>query len=82
MPGYDLYRPWWHERLARRWLATWHGRGERQQYDYYRCEGCHAIITHVKIARGGCTCGSGRVRPAILSLAEKARLLLTPWRYA
>jgi len=66
--------------LATRWLAHWHGAGEPHQWQYYRCEGCHGLVTWRRIRQGGCGCGlSNRIRPARLTFAEKARCLLLPW---
>ena len=65
--------------LARRWLAYWHGRGEANQFAYYRCESCRRVITHRRIRSGGCDCGAIRVRPAALRLLERGRLLWLPW---
>ena len=65
--------------LARRWLAWWHGTGGEGQFTFYRCEGCHRLISHRRIRAGGCWCGQVRLRPGRLTLIDKARLLYLPW---
>jgi hypothetical protein len=66
--------------VLKRWLDYWHGIGEEHQYQFYRCEGCGRLVTHKKIKAGGCAClRSFKVRPAQLSLVEKARCLVMPW---
>lgn len=68
------------EHLIKRWLGYWHGEGAENQWAYYRCEGCHRLVTHKRISTGGCECAmSNRIRPARLLMREKARLLLLPW---
>jgi len=67
-------------RWIRRWLAHWHGLGEPTQHEYYRCEGCRAVVTWYRIRSGGCRCReSYRMRPAMLTWREKATLVLVPW---
>lgn len=71
------------ERLATKHLDYWHGIGEAHQYRYYRCVGCRQLITHKRIHKGGCGCGlSNEVRPAVLTLSDKARCLFLPWTVA
>jgi hypothetical protein len=65
--------------LGRRWLAFWYGTYEANQFGFYRCDGCRRIVSWRGIRGGGCGCGAIRLRPAILSLPEKARLLYLPW---
>lgn len=66
--------------LGRRWLAYWHGRGEAHQKEYYRCLACRRLVTWARIRRGGCRCKeSYKISPAMLTWAEKARLLWLPW---
>lgn len=66
--------------LLRRWLVWWHGAGEPHQYEFYRCDACRRVVTWRRIRQGGCVCReSSKIRPAILTFGEKARLLLTPW---
>lgn len=67
------------DQLGRRWLAHCHGVGEASQHDFFRCEGCRGLVTWHRIRSGGCPCMSSRIRPAVLTLGEKARLLLLPW---
>jgi hypothetical protein len=70
------------ENYIQRWLNKWHGHGEPHQYRYYRCHGCHGIVTHHAIEAGGCTCGlSKKVSPAPLRFRDKMGLLLLPWTY-
>lgn len=65
---------------GRRWLAYWHGRGAPHQHEYFRCEGCRRLVTWRRIHAGGCRCRSSiKLRPAMLSRADKARLLWAPW---
>lgn len=61
------------------WLIRWHGRGEGDQAEYYRCRGCRRIITWRAIQKGGCDCGSRHLSPARLAWWEKVRLVLLPW---
>ena len=67
--------------VPQRWLNYWHGQGfEAHQLRYYRCEGCHKLVTWHAIKKGGCPCGfSNKLRPAVLSRWEKVRCLLLPW---
>ena len=69
------------DRLGRWWLTRQHGMGAANQYQFYRCVGCQAIVTWQKIRTGGCGCGEGHVKPAILSRLEKLRLLVVPWAF-
>jgi hypothetical protein len=62
-----------------RWMTYWHGRGEAHQFDYYRCRGCHKLVTWQHIRTGGCACGrSNQISPAMLTWWEKCRLVLLP----
>ena len=62
-----------------RYLTYWHGRGEPEQHDYYRCHGCRRLVTWHAIRKGGCLCGlSNKLGPAVLTTWEKVRLLLLP----
>lgn len=62
------------------WLVWWHGAGEPQQYQFYRCHLCRHLVTHRHIIVGGCACHeSSKISPAKLSLVEKTRLLYLPW---
>ena len=70
------------ERYGRRWLDYWHGAGETQQFQFYRCMGCHKLVTHAMIERGGCRCrlpGCTKVQPTAVLFREKVRLLALPW---
>ena len=68
------------EVFGRPWLVWWHGEGEAHQYQFYRCHGCRAIVTHRHIRAGGCRCHeSVKISPAKLRTGEKVRLLLLPW---
>jgi hypothetical protein len=67
------------EALLLRWLHHFHGAGADNQHDYYECRGCARIITHARIALGGCRCGANTVRPKPLRWWHKARLVLAPW---
>jgi len=70
------------ELWAQRWLNKWHGQGEPHQYRYYRCHGCHDIVTQHAIEKGGCVCGlSKKVSPALLRFKDKVKLLFLPWQY-
>ncbi len=72
------------EQPIKRYLARFHGvpTEPSRQYDYYRCELCHGIVTWKQIANGGCNCGVGsKVRGAHLTVWEKVQLLVTPWRF-
>ena len=72
----------WFENQIQRWLTHWHGQGEPHQYRYYRCHGCHGIVTQKAIDKGGCLCGlSKKVSPAPLRFRDKMGLLLIPWSY-
>jgi hypothetical protein len=67
-------------RVGRPWLLYWHGLGAAHQHEFFRCEGCRRLVTWHLIATGGCRCRQSiRLRPAVLSVADKARLLLLPW---
>ena len=66
--------------LGRRWLAYWHGEGAAHQHQFYRCQGCRRLVTWHRIHRGGCRCQeSYKVAPAVLTLRDKAKVLLLPW---
>ena len=67
--------------ISGRYLNYWHGDGyDENQYRYYRCEGCHGLVTWNAIKIGGCPCAiSNKIRPAALTRMEKARILLLPW---
>lgn len=68
------------ETSLHRWLVYWHGRGEAHQHDYYRCEGCHRIVSWKAIEKGGCSCDLGnKLHEARLKWHEKVRLILCPW---
>ena len=68
------------ERWMIRYLDYWHGKGEDHQYHYYRCDGCRKLVTWKMIAEGGCPCGlSNRLRPAVIRLRDKVKLLLFPF---
>jgi hypothetical protein len=55
---------------------------EARQYQFYRCELCHGLVTWKAIEKGGCPCGVGsRVRAAHLTLWEKVQLFVMPWRF-
>lgn len=70
------------ELWAQRWLNFWHGQGEPWQYRYYRCHGCHGVVTQKAIDLGGCNCAiSKKVSPARLLFREKVKLLLMPWTF-
>lgn len=66
-----------------KWLDWWHPPGDAHQWRYYRCEGCHRLVTWNQIKQGGCRCmTSNRLRPAQLTVWEKARCLIAPWSIA
>lgn len=68
----------------RGYLEYWHGTPDdpEHQVPYYRCLGCHKLVTWKSIRKGGCPCGmSNKIRPAVLQPWEKLRLLLAPWSY-
>ena len=67
------------EALLLRWMQHWHGVPEPHQHDYFECRGCHRIVTHARIAQGGCGCGANTFKPKALRWWHKARLLLAPW---
>jgi hypothetical protein len=68
------------EPVLQRWLVYWHGRGEPTQFPYYRCQGCHRIVTWHAIRKGGCPCKlSNKLSPAALWWYERARLIILPW---
>lgn len=70
------------ETWAQEWLNYWHGQGEPWQYRYYRCHGCHGIVTQKAIDAGGCLCGlSKKVSPGLLRFRDKVKLLLLPWTF-
>lgn len=50
-----------------------------RQYQFYRCDLCHDVVTWKDIEKGGCRCGVGsRVRAAHLTLMDKCKLLFLP----
>jgi hypothetical protein len=67
------------EALLLRWLTHWHGQGQPWQHDYYTCRGCRRLLTHRRLAAGGCRCGANTVVPAALRWWHKARILIFPW---
>lgn len=69
------------EAWANRYFTYWHGGGfDGDQWRYYRCEGCHGLVTWNTIKIGGCLCGmSNKMRPAALTRREKVKLLVMPW---
>lgn len=68
------------ERLAHRYMTYWHGEGAPHQHRYYRCKGCHGLVTWKMIRKGGCDCNmSKELVPANLTMLEKARILGAPW---
>ena len=70
----------WVEQRLEAYLARWHGRGEPEQYPYYRCRGCRHLVTWNQIRRGGCDCQiSNQLTPAQVRWWECGRLLLLPW---
>lgn len=79
---HELQMTWWQKRLEQ-YLASWHGRGDAPyQFQYYRCHGCHRLISWNQIRKGGCDCGtSNKLSPTNIRFWEKAQLLLTPWRW-
>jgi len=66
------------DRLLLRWFTYCHGVGEKNQCMVYRCEKCRRLVTHRRIALGGCVCSSNRVSPTNPSFIEKIRLLAFP----
>lgn len=62
-----------------RYLAYWHGCGEPHQYLFYRCDGCHRLVSWKVIRQGGCRCETNKLRPARLSWGEMVRCLCLPW---
>ncbi len=71
----------WIAQAGARWLNYWFGDGFAEtQYRFYRCDGCKGIVTWNDIKAGGCDCGTSiKIRPAVLTRAEKFRLLVLPW---
>jgi hypothetical protein len=68
------------EEYGHRWLKYWHGAGGVNQYQFYRCHGCHRVVTWKQINSGGCSCkATSKVSPAMLTRWEKVKLLLMPW---
>lgn len=67
------------DRLGRWWIERQHGLGEPQQSQFYRCRLCTRLVSHRRIATGGCRCGGTRISPAMLTWGEKARILALPW---
>lgn len=69
------------ETLLRKRLQRWHGQPDAaHQFDYYRCHGCHRLVTWTAIKKGGCMCGmSNQLSPANLSWRERLLLPLFPW---
>ena len=70
------------EAPVKRWLNYCHGVpvDPKRQVQFYRCDGCHGLVTWHRIANGGCDCGVGsRVRAANLRWHEKVRVLVLPW---
>lgn len=67
--------------LVMRWLAYWHGvPAEPHQFHYYRCRGCHAVLSWAGLRKGNCPCGtSTQFSPARLSRWEEFRMILFPW---
>jgi len=73
-----IYR--WIESLLVRWLRDRHGYGEPQQYHFFRCVACRRLVTWHIIHTGGCVCReTANVRPAVLRLRDKWRLICLPW---
>ena len=72
----------WRGSLLRSYLNVRYGQATdpTRQYQFYRCELCRSLVTWKDIAAGGCRCGVGsRIRAAHLSMAEKCKLLFSPW---
>lgn len=71
------------DELLNRWLTHWHGRGEPDQWAYYRCQGCKRLVSWKAIRKGGCTCGESNklmpTGPPSLSRWRIAALILFPW---
>lgn len=70
------------EQPIKRYLDYWHGApvDPVRQRQFYRCDGCHRLVTWHRIREGGCLCGIGsRVRTASLRWHEKVRLIVFPW---
>ena len=68
------------EKLLTQWLDYNFGNGEEHQFRFYRCYGCHGLVTHKMIQRGGCPCGiDNRVKPAVLSFKDKFSALVLPF---
>lgn len=69
------------DKVGRAWFVRCHGEGMAHQYDVFRCEGCRGLVTHRLIKGGGCPkCLQGtRMRPAVLTVREKLRLLFAWW---
>lgn len=65
--------------LLRKWFVHWHGEGEANQNDLYRCLGCHKIVTWNIIKASGCSCGASRISPTNPSFLEKLKVMVTPW---
>ena len=65
--------------MLRRWFVKHHGEGEHNQYDFYRCDQCHGIVTWRMIRLGGCGCSRSRLRPTNPTMVEAFKLLVLPW---
>jgi hypothetical protein len=64
--------------LLRRWFVHFHGEGEEQQQDLFRCLTCRRLVTHNRVRNGKMCCG-GRVSPTSPTVIETIRLFVLPW---
>ena len=66
--------------LIRKHFVYWHGEGkEVYQHDFFRCDSCHRLITWKYINKGGCRCGSYKLKPTIPSGWETFKVIVLPW---
>jgi hypothetical protein len=68
-------------KYLRIWFVYWHGEGEEDQLDVFRCTKCQRLVTWFLIRQGGCLCGVRGVKIEAFPIRwwHILRLLLTPW---
>ena len=70
----------WIMTQLRRWVVWWHGEGDPDQLDVYRCKACHRLVSWVMIRQGGCACGiRAKIEAFPIRWWHTARLVLLPW---
>ena len=84
---WENFVAWWSGRVwsyveepFKRWIVYWHGKSDASyQYQFYRCSGCHGLVTWRMIHQGGCSCfSSNQMRPTMPLFFERIKLFLFP----